>query len=84
MAAPDEADKIATGIVNRFTWTSNVVRNGRLIGQQYIVAEAIAEAIRSVRAGTVKEAVSLVESARWNAPKRKLTAAIRALISKDA
>lgn len=40
----------AREIVDRFFWTSNVMRNGRLVGQQYIVAEAVAEALDAARA----------------------------------
>lgn len=31
----------AMSLVSQFSWGSNVMRDGRLIGQQYIVAEAI-------------------------------------------
>jgi len=37
--------KAAMDIVDRFSWSSNVMRDGRLIGQQYVVAEAIDEAL---------------------------------------
>lgn len=35
----------AMNIVDRFSWSSNVMRDGRLIGQQYLVAEAIDQAL---------------------------------------
>jgi hypothetical protein len=47
LATPDQ---IARQIVDGFSWTSNLMRDGRLIGQQFVVAEAIAEAIRKDRA----------------------------------
>lgn len=42
-------DEIAQRIVDRFSWSSNVMRDGRLVGQQFIVAEAIAKAIEAER-----------------------------------
>jgi hypothetical protein len=42
-------EQIAAEIVNQFSWSSNVMRDGRLIGEQYVVAEAIAAAIRADR-----------------------------------
>lgn len=42
-------EQIAAEIVNRFSWGSNVVHEGRLVGQQHVVALAIAEAIRAER-----------------------------------
>jgi hypothetical protein len=44
--APHE---IAMDIVDRFSWGTNVVYNWRLVGQQYVVAMAIAEAIKAER-----------------------------------
>lgn len=41
--------QIAAEIVDRFSWGSNVVHEGRLVGQQYVVAIAIAEAIKLER-----------------------------------
>lgn len=46
-AAPED---IAADIVNRFSWSSNVLWNGQLVGEQYVVALAIADAIRAERA----------------------------------
>jgi len=43
-------DTIAREIVDRFPWSSNVILEGRLVGQQVIVAQAIADAIRADRA----------------------------------
>lgn len=34
-------EQIAWRIVDQFSWSSNVMRDGRLIGQQHLVAEAI-------------------------------------------
>jgi hypothetical protein len=42
-------EQIAAGIVNQISWSSNVMRNGRLIGEQHVVAEAVAAAIRAER-----------------------------------
>ena len=42
-------EQIAEEIVGGFSWTSNVMRNGRAVGQQYVVAEAIADVIQAER-----------------------------------
>jgi hypothetical protein len=42
-------EQIAQEIVDQFSWSTNVSRGGRLIGQQYVVAEAIAAAIQAER-----------------------------------
>lgn len=42
-------EQIAEDLVDRFSWSSNVSYKGRLVGQQHIVAIAIAEAIRKER-----------------------------------
>ena len=69
------ADQIATEIVNQFSWTTNVYRKGKMVGQQFVVAEKIAEAIEADREAMRGE-LSLEQSGR-----RKLEAALRA---KDA
>lgn len=43
-------EQVATEIVNRFSWGSNVSCQGRLVGQQHVVGIAIAEAIAAERA----------------------------------
>lgn len=46
MTTPSAEDvRLANEIVSQFSWSSNVMRGGRLIGQQHIVAEAIAQAL---------------------------------------
>lgn len=47
MRSPEE---IAQEIVNKFSWSSNRMLNGRLVGEQYFVAQAIADAIKADRA----------------------------------
>lgn len=47
------AKHIAAGIVNQFGWSSNVMVGGKLVGQQYVVAEAIRAAIELDREITV-------------------------------
>lgn len=47
-------EQIAADIVGRFSWSSNVMIDGQLVGQQYAVALAIADAIRAERATSVK------------------------------
>lgn len=47
-----KAEAIAQAIVDRFAWSSNVMRNGRLVGQQAVVADVIAEAIETDRKRT--------------------------------
>lgn len=42
MPKPEE---IAAVIVDKFPWSTNMMRNGRLVGQQYLVADEIAKAI---------------------------------------
>ena len=42
--------QLALEIVDQFSWSSNVSRDGKLVGQQYVVAEAIAAAIEKERA----------------------------------
>jgi len=50
MTAPLAVDKeTANEIVNLFAWGSNVMRDGRLINQRDVVAEAIAQALTEVR-----------------------------------
>lgn len=41
--------QIAVDIVNRFPWTTNMVHEGRLVGQQCLVAMEIADAITRER-----------------------------------
>lgn len=41
--------RTALDVVEKFSWTSNVVRNGRLISQEYVVAEAIDRALATER-----------------------------------
>ena len=65
------ADQIATEIVNQFSWTTNVCRKGSMVGQQFVVAEKIAEAIEADREAMRGE-LSLEQSGR-----RKLEAALR-------
>jgi hypothetical protein len=52
-------EQIAADIVDRFSWGSNVVYRGRLVGQQFVVAIAIADAIRAerVRGDTARDAL---------------------------
>jgi hypothetical protein len=45
----DAPTKIARDIVEQFVWPSNVMLRGKLVGQQYAVAELIAEAIDAER-----------------------------------
>lgn len=42
-------EQIAAEIIERFSWSSNVIHEGRMVAQQYIVGLAIAEAIRFER-----------------------------------
>lgn len=42
-------EQIAQEIVDQFSWSTNVSRGGRLVGQQYVVAQAIAAAIQAER-----------------------------------
>ncbi len=43
-------EQIANEIVDQLSFSSNRMVNGRLIGEQYFAARAIAEAIRADRA----------------------------------
>lgn len=43
------AKRLAYRIVDPFSWSTNVSVNGRLVGQQYTVAEKIEEAITADR-----------------------------------
>lgn len=67
--------QIAEHIVDDFSWSSNVMRDGRLIGQQHVVADAIAEAIKKDRADTnavLRDALSTLRMAdRSNAWKQE-------------
>lgn len=42
-------ERIALDLVEQFSWGSNVAIGGRLVGQQYVVAGAIAKAIQEER-----------------------------------
>lgn len=50
---------IATEIVNKFAWTSNVRHKGMLVSQQVVVAEAIADAIEADRTESAAEIARL-------------------------
>lgn len=43
-------DQIAAEVVNDLSFSSNRMVNGRLIGEQYFAAQAIADAVRNERA----------------------------------
>ncbi len=47
----DRFDEMAREVVEQFSWTSNVMRGGRLVGQQHVVADAIAAKLRFVAEG---------------------------------
>lgn len=49
MTKPKTPEQVATEIVDRFSWNSNVVEGGCLVGQQHAVAKAIAQAIKAER-----------------------------------
>jgi hypothetical protein len=57
-------DQIADEIVAQFSWSTNVSRNGRLVGQQVIVAEAVAEAIKVERARITRLEATLEDARR--------------------
>lgn len=67
-------EQIAAELVDQFSWSSNVMRDGRLVGQQYIVAEAIARAIASerVRAQTLTSALCRAMTALAGLTSRRL------------
>lgn len=67
-------EDIAIDIVSRFSWSSNVMWQGRLVGVQYVVAQAIADAIRAERA--VRADTVLV-------PREPTPAIIKAYIAAD-
>ena len=48
-------EQVAADIVNRFSWTANVMAKGMLVSQQVVVAKAIAEAIERERAIAISE-----------------------------
>lgn len=54
--------QIAERIVGRFPWTSNVMRDGRLISMRQAVAEAIAGAIEADRGARPQPSVEVVEA----------------------
>lgn len=43
-------DQIAAEVVNGLSFSSNRMVNGRLIGEQYFAAQAVADAVRAERA----------------------------------
>ena len=59
MKTPKE---IADEIVDQFSWSANVMRNGKLIGLQYIVADTIARAIETDRRSTLDRAAELLHN----------------------
>lgn len=59
--------EIAVEIVDRRSWSSNVLRDGRLVGLQYVVAEDIATAIRTAIAAE-REACAKVAEELAKAP----------------
>ena len=42
-------EQIAADLVSKFSWSSNRILNGRLVGEQYFVAQAVADAVRAER-----------------------------------
>lgn len=44
-----QPSKTAMNLVDQFSWSSNVSRDGRLVGLQYVVAEAIDAALDAER-----------------------------------
>lgn len=46
MKMPSET---ALNVVRQFSWSSNVVRDGQLVSQEYVVAEAIDKALAAER-----------------------------------
>lgn len=51
---PDDIRK-AREIVDRFSFSSNVIVNGRMVGMQVVVADAIAQALASEREAALPE-----------------------------
>lgn len=49
VASPMTPEQTARELVDRFSWSSNVSRGGRLVGQQFVVAEAVADALHKER-----------------------------------
>lgn len=70
--------EIAADIVERFSWSTNVMRDGRLVGQQHIVADAIAEAIAKERAAIEALQNDLAEIARLRLATSEGTLRVRA------
>lgn len=66
-------EQIAAEIVNQFAWSSNVMRDGRLVGEQVGVAEAIAGAIKADRAA--------MASAGW-AVRNEVTGAVTRFVKR--
>lgn len=58
----------AMAVVAQFSWGTNVSRGGHLLGQQYVVAEAIDGALSNERnecAAIVQRAINVLFSKRW-------------------
>lgn len=69
MKMPSET---AMKLVGQFSWGSNVIRDGKMIGQQYIVAEAIDQAIAAERAGCAEIAHVMARAINSKSRKNKM------------
>lgn len=52
----------AREIVDKFSWSSNVMLDGKLVGQQFVVARAIAAAIRKAQAAERHRCAAIAKS----------------------
>lgn len=61
-------DQIACDVVDKLSFSSNRMVNGRLIGEQYFAAQAIADAVRQERAEIqhLREALFSIQCAQLN------------------